>query len=668
MRRTLILSLLLLALLPRLAGQAATPVDSLFQTLPTLTDQQKLKVYQQIIQAREWDKDTKTTLRICDEWIACAQTLGDLDAEEQARNRKLTVIYNSEDWTQLVAEATQQRQWMEQHKRWDSFYKAWRDIMEGYSYDQKPQTALREAQSMRDHAQKMGNDLGLALAYQQMGVIYDNIDHTEAMKAFEHSLALMKKTPGTEGNEMLSAFFYMAQELDQLGNYDYELRICREWKQQLDETTVEEHETESRMNVHYLECHLWNASALIGLNRLDEAEQALRECERRNASIEDPYLSYQIQVHRAHLALQRGDVKTAEAYSDQFGPMMDSDQWPLAQRLYGEILMRAGRNADAALFYRKIYEQKDSTFSKDVRMQLDEFNTLFQLDEIKMKGELERSRFTILIIVLIVVALLFIIFLRHRSAQRLKQKNRELTIANARAEESSKMKTNFIQQISHEIRTPLNILSGFTQIVTTPGVELGDAEKADISKRITENTERITKLVNKMLELSDASSQTVIDHPDHVTAAQIATEAVMVSDIAHASHITFDLQIDEEAGAAMLHTNLRYAVRALSFLLDNAQKFTKQGTATLRVGTSAQQGRMVAFTVEDTGIGIPAAEAERVFDEFVQLDEYYDGTGIGLTVARSIARRLDGDIVLDTSYSTGGARFVMTLPTDASKN
>ena len=70
------------------------------------------------------------------------------------------------------------------------------------------------------------------------------------------------------------------------------------------------------------------------------------------------------------------------------------------------------------------------------------------------------------------------------------------------------------------------------------------------------------------------------------------------------------------------------------------------------------------FTVEDTGIGIPAEEAEHIFEEFVQLNVYYDGTGIGLTVARSLARRLGGDVVLDTQY-TGGARFIMTLPCEA---
>ena len=72
-------------------------------------------------------------------------------------------------------------------------------------------------------------------------------------------------------------------------------------------------------------------------------------------------------------------------------------------------------------------------------------------------------------------------------------------------------------------------------------------------------------------------------------------------------------------------------------------------------------GQQVVFTVEDTGIGIPPEEAENIFTEFVQLDEYADGMGIGLSIARSVIRRMNGDITLDTTY-TAGARFVMTLP------
>ena len=240
-----------------------------------------------------------------------------------------------------------------------------------------------------------------------------------------------------------------------------------------------------------------------------------------------------------------------------------------------------------------------------------------------------------------------------------------------RLEEASRMKSEFIRQISHEIRTPLNILSGFTQIITTPGLELDDDTKADINRQILENTDRITCLVNKMLELSDVNSQAVIDCNDQTPAVQIAAEAADACGITTASHLHFNIDVTPEAEAAVLATNQKSAVRALSLILDNARKFTKPAEAHALHDIPADKCQanlrlevkdgFLHFIVEDNGIDIPATEADHIFEEFVQLDSYYDGTGIGLTVARSLARRLGGDIVLDTSY-TPGARFVMTLP------
>ena len=253
--------------------------------------------------------------------------------------------------------------------------------------------------------------------------------------------------------------------------------------------------------------------------------------------------------------------------------------------------------------------------------------------------------------------------------RQLEQKNEQLTVANARAEESSRMKTDFIQQISHEIRTPLNILSGYTQVVTTPGMELDDDTRRDINRQITENTDRITGLVNKMLELSDVNSKAVLERNDQVLGVQIAAQAAEDSGITQARHLHFDMQFGEGADSVMLQTNLISATRALTLVLDNARKFTKPAEA-LNAESSEQKNAVLRmavadgqlqFIVEDDGIGVPPEEAERIFEEFVQLNEYYDGTGIGLTVARSITRRLGGDIVLDTSY-TDGARFILSLP------
>jgi signal transduction histidine kinase len=263
---------------------------------------------------------------------------------------------------------------------------------------------------------------------------------------------------------------------------------------------------------------------------------------------------------------------------------------------------------------------------------------------------------------------------------RLEKAYYDLERANVRAEESSRMKTNFIQQISHEIRTPLNILSGFTQVITAPDMQLDTATKKDINWQITENTNRITRLVNKMLELSDASSQTVIKRDDTVPAVQIAAEAVDKVGFASDATLAFDFDVRPEVENIMLTTHLNQAVRALTLLLDNGRKFltapgknqncpsssdaANRGTVRLRVeltGDTSATTTMVSFVVEDTGIGVPPEEAEHIFDEFVQLNDYYEGTGIGLTVARSIARRLGGDVQLDTAY-TEGARFVFTLP------
>ena len=332
-----------------------------------------------------------------------------------------------------------------------------------------------------------------------------------------------------------------------------------------------------------------------------------------------------------------------------------------------------------------ITDQKDNTAS--------ELATIYHTNQkdaqiVQQQADMQRTRWISTMAILALLTFFFTIYtLYRRKAQKklaaanqkleegniklstlntqLSTLNEELTTANARAEESSKMKTNFIQQISHEIRTPLNILSGFTQIITTPGMELDDATRTDINNQINDNTNRITGLVNKMLELSDATSKADIEQNDDALAIQIAAQAAEDSGINNAKHVTFDLQIAPEAEATMLHTNLQQATRALVLLLDNGVKFLSKPNAAVSEGTVrlivSQNDKQALFTVEDTGIGVPPGEAEHIFEEFVQLDDYYDGTGIGLTVARSIARRLGGDVTLDTSYSPG-ARFILSLP------
>jgi signal transduction histidine kinase len=335
--------------------------------------------------------------------------------------------------------------------------------------------------------------------------------------------------------------------------------------------------------------------------------------------------------------------------------------------------LKSGRKEEALKMAERMALAIDSVDSYERQHNAAELAIMYETQEkekqiAEQQSQLQSQRYLsfLIAVVIILVSLIIIGYLRLRSAaslaaknHELKQKNDELTLANKRAEESSRMKTDFIQQISHEIRTPLNILSGFTQVLTTSGMELKEAEKADINQRINENTHRITELVNKMLELSDIHSKTVIERSDLVSSVQIAAQATEESDIHQATHITFHLEYDEKTDKT-IRTNFMSATRALALLLNNAAKFTKEGSVELRIERDKAASSIV-FSVTDTGIGVPPYEAERIFQEFTQLDQYYDGTGIGLTVARSIARRLGGDIRLDPTYNNG-ARFLFSLP------
>jgi len=340
---------------------------------------------------------------------------------------------------------------------------------------------------------------------------------------------------------------------------------------------------------------------------------------------------------------------------------------------YLKAYLKSGHTEQAVKMAERIANSADSIFEYERMHNAAELAIMYETQEKErqiadQQAMLKNQRYiTIMVaVILILISLVVITLIRLHNAKNLseknkelEEKNKELMFANQRAEESSRMKTDFIQQISHEIRTPLNILSGFTQVLTSPEVEIEEEERADINNRITANTKRITELVNKMIELSDIHSQTVIKRVDKVTTVQIAAMAVENSDLQGANHITFNLEFDQSAEKSIC-TNALSASRALSLLLNNAVKFTEKGTVELRITLDAAK-QMVVYTVTDTGIGVPPYESERIFEEFTQLDNYYAGTGIGLSVARSIARRLGGDIQLDTTY-TGGARFVFTIP------
>ena len=580
-----------------------------------------------------------------------------------------------------------------ERQRWQQYYTAWCLLVNDLVWNGQMERGFEEAHKMHRDAVERNNAFGLSEAYTAMGIAY-HFQNNNKESAECYQQALHHFPADADQGVKLNIYSYYCQVLVDAKDYKTSEKVLTEWKVFLDNLTGGK-VTNAKDAHRYFRFHRENYKYHYAQGRYRLASGELDVMQRFLDKENDREL-YEAQVagFRTQLAMARRDYNEAMAWSDveiELCRKQDFNTFLNALKHRTEVLQTLGHYEEALRAYHSYDKQKDSLIRADSRQQLNELNKRFQVDELKaqqerseLEHEREQLRLVLLIAAIVVAALMLFIFFRQRAAHHLREAHRlleqsndelqqsyeQLKIANARAEESSKMKTNFIQQISHEIRTPLNVLSGFTQIVTTPGMELDDETREDINRQITENTGRITGLVNKMLELSDANSRSVISRTDSVPAVQIAAQAIDASGIANASHLEFSMQVGENVEETMLTTNLSQATRALTLLLDNARKFTRPAEAHHRHDEVERQHAVlrlkltsstVRFIIEDTGIGIPTAEAEHIFDEFVQLNEYYDGTGIGLTVARSIARRLGGDVILDTAY-TAGARFIMTLP------
>ena len=172
----------------------------------------------------------------------------------------------------------------------------------------------------------------------------------------------------------------------------------------------------------------------------------------------------------------------------------------------------------------------------------------------------------------------------------------------------------------------------------------------------------VAAIVGTLTDIDELpADQAPLERTDNILVAQVADEAIKQSAIDQAQYIKFVCNVAPDAAATMLSTNLQKAVRALTHLLDNAKKFTTEGSVTLSAAVDMEKMQVI-YTVEDTGTGIEAADAERIFKPYVKLNQYFDGQGIGLTVARNIARRLGGDVTYAPAASGTGSSFVLTLP------
>ncbi len=232
-------------------------------------------------------------------------------------------------------------------------------------------------------------------------------------------------------------------------------------------------------------------------------------------------------------------------------------------------------------------------------------------------------------------------------------------------EEAKQMKDSFIRNMSHEIRTPLNQIFGFVQLLTDPNIQLSDEEKRQYNDIISDQTTYMTRLINKFLELSEYESS---DEPLPRETISIDETLSIVQSTVPQPQAGVELTFSNNSGKDTIDTNGKGLTRILQCLVGNAVKFTSSGNINVECNTNAEGS--VTFSVTDTGKGIPEGDEERIFDRFYKVDSFVPGAGLGLSLVREIAKRMDATVSLDRTYSAQGSRFTVTIRenTHISKN
>ena len=317
------------------------------------------------------------------------------------------------------------------------------------------------------------------------------------------------------------------------------------------------------------------------------------------------------------------------------------------------LLEKAGRWKDAFLALKEQTASEDSIDNvvlinsmKGIRDELVLYEAYRQNHRTKMIG----LTAALALMSLLIFALFYIVQSRRKHMK-------ELQKAYRRATESEKMKAAFIQNVSHEVRTPLNIISGFSQVIADPELTDSVEERQHMSEMMQKSAHQITSLIDEIIGLSLIESTEKMRREDTPCINRLLND--FQRDYQDLARKGVSVKVETTlADDFTIKTNENMLKRIITALMENAVKYTEEGCITLKASADEKQLRV---TIEDTGCGIPADQAENIFGRFVKLDSFKEGIGLGLPLSRKLAEQLDGNVILDTKY-TQGARFIVTLP------
>ena len=516
------------------------------------------------------------------------------------------------------------------------------------------QDAYHITQVMKQDVEEHGNSvLGRYYIANMMGHVYNTCGNIPGAEAeFLKSMKYLKGTPYERDN---LPFIYIALAHVHLNN---DLERTQHWLSE-GEKCLKAHQ--DSWNYYRALADLYAIRAIMNFKQknltafrknLDKMDEAMKKNKMPQGDIFVPYA-------RIYEQLINGNTEQALAATDSLNNL--KEQYLLQCDIYRYI----GDNDKAFLIQRELMHKRDSItgimIAENIASHENEIGLLMEQQKMSRRTFLILVH-TVFLAFCVIVLMARNILIRRRSRKRLMAKNIELEEANRKVTAADQMKTDFIRSVSHEIRTPLNIINGFTQVLTNEEYAVGSEERHKIAETVNTSTRQITSLVNKMLALANDSSKDLLKEVEDTDTHAVCLASLDTMPPVDKERIKVEFEDLTNSHGTMIRTHSDSLLQILENMLENSAKFTEEGHIKL---TLRNDGRMMWFTVEDTGCGIPEDKISTIFDRFMKVDEFKQGLGLGLAYCHEIAEKLGGELKLDHT-SEAGTSFTLRLPLDVS--
>lgn len=543
---------------------------------------------------------------------------------------------------------------LDESQRYYTYFELERILIKSSLFRGEIRMAIAQSDQMYSKARALAYPFGNALALNAMGEVYSYTGRLrEAGAAYEESLRLLD---GMDGEDV-----HIRMLLVELIDYNLRIRNVNGASRYLARLNLYPEDRLSPLELAMR--HISNASCQLFKGDLKAASHCLAQIGQLEAQLIPEIRQYLLIIDARYLVATGEHEAALTAYND----FLQTEYARINHNIYKEallekadLLVKMGNKEEAYGQYGKVFSYIKTSFEKNYPKEIDRLCTRFQADQLAYQNERDRivsMRFYLAGIIVSVLFLIFLLVLGWKKIFRLKRSQMRQEAMKEKAVQAIQRKNMFLSNMSHEVRTPLNAIVGFSAVLTDEDESFDDESRREFSEIIKVNSFQLLKLINDILDFSDFENDNItfnIRTHDAVKLCNEVVETVMAS-----RKLEVEMRFDTDLSVLMLDTDDARLRQVLINLLVNATKFTEQGSIVLELKMADVDTAL--FSVTDTGCGIPPEKQHLIFERFEKLNDFVQGSGLGLSICQLIVKYMNGKLWVDSGY-TRGARFCFTHP------